>query len=138
MKFWVWPTDADRRYMNAAKYLLLMEMGRLDLMVRSGFIWRVIKENYFLPVAAAQVQYMKPVRRWRTIEAVTAISYWDDKWIYLSHELFHAGEVVAVARVRAIIKKGREVIPYAQAMRDIGHQITAKPMPAWVSAFDQF
>ena len=34
----VWPTDADLSLMNHAGYLTVMEQGRVDLMVRTGFL----------------------------------------------------------------------------------------------------
>lgn len=39
----VWPTDLDvQRHMNNGRYLSLMDLGRMDLLVRSGF-WRAAR-----------------------------------------------------------------------------------------------
>lgn len=43
--FRVWPHDLDPSiHMNNGRYLALMDLGRLDLLIRSG-LWRALLKN---------------------------------------------------------------------------------------------
>lgn len=49
VKFRVWITDVDASIMNHATMLTVMETGRIDYMVRSGFFRLAIKNRWYFP-----------------------------------------------------------------------------------------
>ena len=52
--FRVLPTDLDLlRHMNNGTYLTLMDLGRMDLMLRSG-VWKIVSDQGWYPVVAGQ------------------------------------------------------------------------------------
>ena len=61
--FRVVPTDLDLLlHMNNGKYLTLMDLGRMDLMVRSG-MWAKLSARGWFPVVAGQtITYRKSLR----------------------------------------------------------------------------
>ena len=61
--FRVVPTDLDvLGHMNNGKYLTLMDLGRLDLMLRSG-LWRECVRRGWYPVVAGQtVTYQRSLK----------------------------------------------------------------------------
>ena len=50
LAFRVWPHDLDPSiHMNNGRYLTLMDLGRLDVMLRSG-LWRTVMANKWTPI----------------------------------------------------------------------------------------
>ena len=68
VRFRVWPTDLDTSaHMNNGRYLTLMDLGRLDVMVRSG-LWRPILRHKWTPIATAvMIRFRRELRLWQRI-----------------------------------------------------------------------
>ena len=55
LRFRVWPHDLDLSFhLNNGRYLTLMDLGRLDVMVRSG-LWREVLHHKWTPIASAAI-----------------------------------------------------------------------------------
>jgi acyl-CoA thioesterase FadM len=99
--FRVWPTDLDPlMHMNNGKYLSLMDLGRLDLMLRSG-TWKRLKQAGWYPVVAGQtIAYYKSLNPGKRFEIHSKILGLDDRWGFLQQEFIVDGAVHARAFVR--------------------------------------
>ena len=72
--FRVNPLDLDvLMHMNNGRYLSILDLGRMDLMLRSGF-WKVTEERGWYPVVAGQgITYRKSLRLWEKFEVRTRV-----------------------------------------------------------------
>jgi acyl-CoA thioesterase FadM len=133
-RFRVLPTDLDLLgHMNNGKYLTIMDLGRMDLMIRSGF-WKLIDEHGWYPVVAAQtITYRRSLQPWQRFEVVTRIIGHDDRASYMEQR-FVVGEKVyarAVVQARFLKKTGgtvtqQELLDAAEPAPD------GLELPAWV------
>ena len=110
--FRVLPTDLDPLgHMTNSRYLTIMDVGRIDLMMRSGF-WTKMKEQGWYPVVAGQtITYRKSLQPGRRFELHTRIIGFDDRWGYLE-QTFRAGTTVyaqAYVRTRFLKRSGGSV-----------------------------
>lgn len=112
--FRTWFTDLDVfRHMNNGVYLMVMDLARLDLMVRSG-MWKAIQSRGWYPVVVAEtVQFRRSLNLFERFEIETRVLGWDDKAIVLEQQFFRRGEAVAHALVRArfLRRSGGNVAP---------------------------
>src|SRR5919107_2916800 len=65
----VWPHDLDiSMHVNNSRYWALMDLGRLDIIIRSG-LWRAVVRNRWAPIVnAATIRFRReltPFRRFR-------------------------------------------------------------------------
>src|SRR5690349_9399530 len=77
----VWPTDADLTFMNHARYLTAMEQGRIDLMLRTGFLRFLLKQHWSALLGSMIVQFRKPLRRFQRFRLRTRLVHWGDTLI---------------------------------------------------------
>ncbi len=63
LRFRVWPHDLDTSlHLNNGRYWTLMDLGRTDLMIRSG-LWRPVLRNGWTPVVSAgQIRFRRELR----------------------------------------------------------------------------
>jgi YbgC/YbaW family acyl-CoA thioester hydrolase len=111
-RFRVVPTDLDPLgHMTNGRYLTIMDVGRIDLMVRSGF-WAKMKAQGWYPVVAGQtITYKKSLQPWQVFEIRTRVLGFDERWAYLE-QTFCVGDVVyarAFVRTRFLKKSGGSV-----------------------------
>lgn len=112
--FRVWITDIDVSVMNHAAILTVMEAGRIDFMVRTGFFKIATKNKWFFPSQALTVQYYRPLKMFQKAKLQTKMSYVDDKWIYVEQRITRNAKAVAVCLVKSKIKRGKETVPTAE------------------------
>jgi acyl-CoA thioesterase FadM len=101
--FRVWPFDLDVNvHMNNARYVALMDLGRLDIIVRSGLGGVVLRRRLQPVIASAMVRYRRSLLPFERFTLVTRVIGWDDKWLYIEHRLERAGELVCLAVVKGL------------------------------------
>lgn len=112
VSFRVNPADLDvQRHMNNGRYLTLMDLGRMDLMLRSGF-WKKVTDQGWYPVIAGQsITYRRSLTLWQKFELSSRVIGHDERWIYME-QVFRVGEKVyadAVIRARFLRRSGGSV-----------------------------
>ncbi|HVI50710.1 MAG TPA: thioesterase family protein [Candidatus Sulfotelmatobacter sp.] len=135
LSFRVWPHDLDINvHMNNARYMALMDLGRLDLIVRSG-LWRtVFREGWQPVIAAALVRFKKPLKPFQPFTLTSRVISWDDRWIYIEHIIATDRAVACHAVVRgAFVRKG-VVIPPQEVVSRTGGGVPS-PLPDWVASW---
>jgi YbgC/YbaW family acyl-CoA thioester hydrolase len=73
-------TDLDLlMHMNNGKYFSLMDLARLDMMIRCGAA-KVLKDNKIYPVVAAETMvFKKSLKLFNTFYIETQVLGWDEK-----------------------------------------------------------
>ncbi|MDN6380314.1 MAG: thioesterase family protein, partial [Brevibacterium aurantiacum] len=81
VRFRVNLSDLDvMRHMNNGRYLTLMDLGRMDLMLRSGF-WKKVTDQGWYPVIAGQsITYRRSLTLWQKFELSSRVIGHDERW----------------------------------------------------------
>jgi acyl-CoA thioesterase FadM len=135
----VWPTDLDEyRHVNNGVYLSMMDLPRLDLLMRSG-LWPRFKAAGIYPVVASQtITYRKSLRLWQAFEIETRILGYDDRAVYLEQRFVADGEVYARGFVKGrFLRRGGGVVPIAEVGMLAGIDPAAHPVPDWLRDWSQ-
>lgn len=135
--FRVWPNDLDLNlHMNNSRYLALMDLGRYDLVRRSGF-WGIARKNDWNPVVAAQrIRFRRSLQPFSRFELHTRLLGWDERTVFMQQEFRQAGNVCAQGTVRAafLTRKGERILP-RQMMAAMGWTDASPALPAEVQAW---
>ncbi len=126
--FRVWPHDLDLSlHMNNGRYLTLMDLGRTDIMVRSG-LWRAVWRHKWTPIASAiTIRYRRELRPFQSFRLETRLLTWDDTLVVMEQTfLIDGGQRDGQIAARALFKGGlydranRAFVPVATLMETIG------------------
>ena len=121
----VWPGDLDTSlHMNNGRYWTLMDLGRTDLMLRSG-LWRAVVRNRWVPVInTGAIRFRRELRLLQRIRLETRIISWDHTHFVIRQDLVTADgqKVAATALVRAGLydRRQRSFVPTAQVLQVAG------------------
>lgn len=139
----VWLNDLDTSgHLNNGRYLTMMDLGRLDLMMRSG-MWRAILRHRWTPIAsAAVIRFRREIRLFQRFDLETRILCWDQKLIVIEHLFrFRGGKHDGVIAARALVTAGlydratRTFIEPSRLMTEVGIAGASPPPPPEVVAF---
>lgn len=104
----VWPNDLDLNgHMNNGRYLTIMDLGRLDLILRSGLLRLTMRRKCQPVLASVQMRYRMQLKPMRPFDLETRVVCWDDKWIYMEQRfLFTTGQKKGAVAAIGIVKGG--------------------------------
>jgi acyl-CoA thioesterase FadM len=141
--FRVWPHDLDTSlHMNNGRYLGLMDLGRLDVILRTG-LWRAVLHHHWTPVAnAAVVRFRRELRLFERFRLETRILAWTEATVFMEQTfLFAGGDRDGQVAARALFKgalydrKARAYIPVPRLMAEIGLSLPSPPLTSEIEAF---
>jgi acyl-CoA thioesterase FadM len=120
LNFRVWLTDIDVSIMNHAAMMTVMEAGRIDMMVRSGFFRLARKNRWYFPSSAISVQFIRPLKTFQKATLTTIVSHVCEDSIYLEQKITRREKLIAICIVKGTIKKGRETLNAREVMLQLG------------------
>ena len=131
--------DLDvQRHMNNGRYLSIMDLGRMDLMLRSRF-WSRITEHGWYPVVAGQtITYRKSLTLGQKFDLATRVVGYDDRWIYME-QVFRVGRTVhadAIVRARFLRRAGGSV-DVSEVLELAGPVPGRVVVPDWVADWNR-
>ncbi len=137
LKFRVLPNDLDTNmHMNNGRYLTVMDLGRMDMVLRAGLLGAMIKRGALPVLASATVRWRLPLVAFRPYRLETRVVCWDDKWVYLEQRFVMVGgakhdAVAAIALLKGSFwdKKSKVTVPTAELLGIIGLDRSSPPMP---------
>jgi acyl-CoA thioesterase FadM len=133
----VMPNDLDLlRHVNNGIYLSLMDLGRMDLMIRSGK-WQELGRRGWYPVAASvTVTYRRSLRLWEKYTLETKMIGFDDKAMYVEQRFVRDNEVYVNAVMRArFLKKSGGTVTIAELAEVAGIDPATMPIPEWMASW---
>lgn len=132
--FRVLPTDLDPLlHMNNARYLALLDLGRTDLMLRSGFWAEVTRRGWYPVVTAQTISYKRSLTLWQRFELATRVLGFDERHVYMEQEFHRGGKVIARAVVQArFLRKAGGTVEPPELLEAAGGALGHLSLPHWV------
>lgn len=145
LSFHVLPNDLDLNgHMNNGRYLTIMDIGRMDFVLRLKLAGYIIRNGYIPVLSAATIRYRLPLLPFQKYTLNTKVLCWDDKWVFMEHRFVIAsgkktGAVAAIGLVKGSFfsKKTRGTIPTGDIMAAIGQTMQSPPVPAYIAKWQE-
>ncbi|UEM21852.1 thioesterase family protein [Skermanella mucosa] len=130
LTFRVWPNDLDvNLHMNNGRYLTIMDLGRMDLMIRCGLARPIIRNRWMPVLGGASVRFRRSLKPFERFRLHTRVLGWDAKWVYMEHRIESMdGRVAAHATVRGLFKSRAGTVEPAEILRLLGRDVESPPM----------
>ncbi|HPQ51143.1 MAG: thioesterase family protein [Alphaproteobacteria bacterium] len=131
----VLPNDLDfNMHMNNGRYLTIMDLGRLDLILRSGLLKMMLKQKSVPILASCKLRYRLSLDPFQKYKLRTQILGWDKKWVYIEQRFLKNGKVAAIGLVKGCFfdQRSKTTIPTADLLHLIGYDGTSPELPAHI------
>lgn len=147
-RFLVGPADLDvLLHVNNGVYLTMLDVARVDLLLRSGLLGRLRRNGIYPVVAAQTIRFRRSLQLFQSFEVETRVLGWDDKAFILRHEFLRRGELVADAVVRWRFLRRRRAGGASSAgssgasprevLQMLGLPDASPTLPEWVDAWNR-
>lgn len=128
------PRDLDIFWhMTNSAYLSFLDLGRMDLVVRSGIWDRARHERINAVVANQTITYRKPLKLGDTFTIETRIAGVDGRAVYFEQRFTVGGQIYAEAAVRTrFIRRGSGVVPMEEILTWADSAPEDRALPEWM------
>lgn len=128
------PTDIDiLLHMNNGRYLSLFDLGRWDLMVRTGLFDAMKRMGWYAVVSSETITFRKSLELWQRFTVETRFIGHDDKAMYMEHRAVVDGEVFARAIVRArMLKRSGGTVTHEEFFAAVGRPDETPDVAEWI------
>ena len=115
----VWPADLDiNLHLTNSRYLALMDLGRIELMLRTGMMLKVMKRRWLPVVSIASIRFRREISPFERFTLHTRILGWDEKWFYMEQRFETTRGVAAIGIVKGLFRGPNGNVP-SQALIDL-------------------
>ena len=132
-------TDLDvLRHMNNGKYLTLMDLGRMDLMRRSG-MWALLTARGWYPVIVAEtITFRRSLELGERFTLETRLRGVDAKAVYLEQRFVVDGQIYAQAEIRGrFLKKSGGTVTITELSDMVGGLPGGLEVPPWITDWSE-
>ncbi len=128
------PTDLDLLgHMNNGRYASLFDLGRFDLLIRTG-IWDVFRQRgWYAVVASETITFRKSLELWQRFTVESRLLGHDDRAAYLMHRAVVDGEVYAEMIVRArFLRRSGGIVPHDELFAALHRPDNLPALAPWI------
>ena len=125
------PTDIDfNGHLNNARYMMLADLGRIDIFFRSGFV-KAAREHGWAPMlGGVQATFVREIKLWRRFEVVSSLETWEGTQVIGRHcFVLEGGETAALVMTTAGVyqRKEKRFLSIDEVVATLGQQATPRP-----------
>lgn len=137
LSFRVWPVDLDLNiHMNNARYLAHMDLGRVDIILRTG-LGKIAMRHKLQPViGSVMVRFRKSLQPFERFTLRSRVLGWNAKWFFFEHRIERQGELVCLAIAKGLFLNKSGQMPSAQLVGDLGHEGQSPILPQWIADWE--
>jgi acyl-CoA thioesterase FadM len=125
-------------HLNNARYMMLADVGRIDIFIRSGF-WALCSKHGWGPMLGGlQSAYVREIKLWKRFEIVSTIESWEDRQMIGRHRfVLEDGRTAAVIMTTAGVydRRGKRFVPMQEIMDALAPDIVPRPLTEAERAF---
>jgi acyl-CoA thioesterase FadM len=126
----VWPNDVDfNLHLNNARYLSVMDYGRIHLLARTGLLSPILKARWAPVVGAVWITYRRSLPLWARYQLATRLVCWDERWFYMEQTFTGADGLAAVGWVKGALIDKRGIVAPQKIMDLVESGIVSPPLP---------
>ncbi|MEM1434744.1 MAG: thioesterase family protein [Pseudomonadota bacterium] len=106
-RFRVLPHDLDAfGHMNNGRYLQIMDVARVDWMLRTGVLGAMWSEGWGAVLGGNLLRYRHALNLLDSYDVRTRLIHWDSRWFFFEHAFVdQSGRVAALGLSRAALRR---------------------------------
>ena len=131
------PNDLDiNRHLNNGRYLTLLDLGSIDLFLRSGVLKRAIRKGFRPMLGGLIVTYRKGLSLFEGCTLTMQLEAWDERWNYFRFEFRKSdGHFAAAGFFKGALVSKKGLIPNTVADEIFGYERGTCTLPPAVRSW---
>ncbi len=124
------PSDIDSNlHLNNARYMMLADIGRIDIFQRAGLIDLARKNRWGPMMGGLQTVYVREIKLWKRFEVVSTLETWEDTQVIGRHRfVLDDGRTAALVMTTAGVYDfpNRRFVPIDEIVAMLGADVAPR------------
>ncbi len=134
----VWLGDVDFNFhLNNARYLSVMDYGRMHLLARGGLLKPILKERWVPIVGGVWITYRRSLALGARYELATRLVCWDSRWFYMEQTFTGANGLVAVGWVKGALLNGSGAVSPQRVLDMVRPGLVSPELPESIAMLNE-
>jgi len=134
LRLYVLLNDLDLNlHMNNGRYLSVCDLGKIDVMIRSGSASIAIRRKWRPLIGGSVIRHRFGMGPFRRFELVTRVLCWDDKWFYFQHRFETGRGTAAMVLSKALLHDGDRSVSTEEVLAALDIRLTAPRTPGEIA-----
>jgi acyl-CoA thioesterase FadM len=134
----VWPNDIDfNLHMNNARYLSMMDFGRIHLLARTRILSHVISSRWVPLVGAVWMTYRRSLPLFARFTLGSRMVCWDERWFYIEQTFTSDAGLAAVGWVKGALRSPAGIVEPQKVLEAVSPGAVSPPMPEVIAAWNE-
>jgi acyl-CoA thioesterase FadM len=134
----VWPNDIDfNLHMNNARYLNMMDFGRIHLLARTRILSHVINSRWMPLVGAVWMTYRRSLPLFARFTLASRMVCWDERWFYIEQTFTSDVGLAAVGWVKGVLRSPEGIVEPQKVIEAVAPGAASPPMPEAIAAWNE-
>ncbi len=130
------PWDLDMWVeLNNGRTLTLLDIGRIQLAMRTGLIAALRRERWGLTMAGVSVRYRRRIRAFDRFEVRSQCVGRDARFLYLHQTIWKGGEAACSALYRSAVTDASGIVASDRVAAAMGHAGWNPELPGWIQSW---
>ena len=136
LKLRVWPVDLDvNLHMNNGRYLSVMDLGRVDVILRTGLLLPLLRRRWAPLAGSATLRFRRSLGPFSRYELRSRILGWDDKWFFFDQRFVRDGQLMAHGLAKALLRSRSGNVAPIDVLGAAGLPTESPPLSAAIIAW---
>lgn len=134
----VWPHDIDfNMHMNNARYLSVMDYGRMHLLARTHILSHVIRSRWMPLVGAVWMTYRRSLPLFARFTLASRMVCWDERWFYIEQSFTGSEGLAALGWVRGLLRAPEGNLDPQSVIEAVSPGAISPPMPEAIAIWNE-
>jgi acyl-CoA thioesterase FadM len=134
----VWPNDIDfNLHLNNARYLSMMDFGRMHLLARTRILDHVIRSRWTPLVGAVWMTYRRSLPLFARFTLSSRTVCWDERWFYMEQTFTGTEGLAAVGWVKGLLRGRGGILEPQKILDAVSSGVVSPPMPEAIAAWNE-
>jgi acyl-CoA thioesterase FadM len=134
----VWPNDIDfNLHLNNARYLSIMDFGRMHLLARTRVLNHVIRSRWTPLVGAVWMTYRRSLPLFARFTLSSRTVCWDERWFYMEQTFTGSEGLAAVGWVKGLLRSPAGTLDPQKVLEAVSPGAVSPPMPEAFAAWNE-
>jgi acyl-CoA thioesterase FadM len=134
----VWPNDIDfNLHLNNARYLNIMDFGRMHLLARVGILEHVIRSRWTPLVGAVWMTYRRSLPVFARFTLTSRLVCWDERWFYMEQTFTGGNGLAAMGWVKGLLRSPEGNLDPQKVLEAVSPGAMSPPMPESIATWNE-
>ena len=134
----VWPNDIDfNLHLNNARYLNIMDFGRMHLLARVRILEHVIRSRWTPLVGAVWMTYRRSLPVFARFTLASRLVCWDERWFYMEQTFTGGNGLAAMGWVKGLLRSPEGNLDPQKVLEAVSPGAVSPPMPESIATWNE-